>query len=227
MGDGLRPKGDAMPSASDSLHVASDPPPVAPWIGPKVAASAVLVGAVLAAFVMPALTLKLEGGLNSFVARPAPTPVRIVDADKRAGIPCAQQTWPYIDAHCLKPSNNKIASSDRTANTATTSAAAPDYGPPVVDAPKADSKTEMAKLETMPQPGPAAATPAESVPPGPVLARVPLPLPRPVAADDEDEYLPPPPVERRQARPRRYHGDPRDRLVRDLNRIIPFGILRF
>ena len=214
-----------MPSAYDSFRSSSPDDFTAP-VGPKVAASVVLITAGLAAFVAPALTMRLEGSLNSLIGPPTPAPVRIVDAERRPGVPCAQQTWPYIDAHCLKQGGDKLASSDKVAKVDV-----PEYGPPVVDAPKAetksDPKTEVAKLETMPQAQSVAASPDSAT--ASLPARVPLPTPRPVAADDDDEYLPPPPVERRQFRQRRHYGhsDPRQRLVRQLNRVIPFGILRF
>jgi hypothetical protein len=210
-------EGDAMPSAYESFRN-SNPADLAAPIGPKVSTSVVLIAAGLAAFAAPALTMTLPSGLQSYLTAPPPAPVRIVDAAKPQGIPCTQQTWPYIDAHCLKQGSDKIA----------TISAAPES--PVREAPKAEpkteSRTEVAKLDAAPQTAPAAVTSSDATA---ALARVPLPLPRPVAADEDDEYLPPP-AERRQARQQRRHygySDPRDRVVRELNRVIPFGILRF
>ncbi len=221
-----------MPSAFDAFSTSSDPDELSTPIGPKLAATAVLIAAGLAAFGGAALTDRLQVALNSFVAQPAPAPVRIVDAAQRPGIPCAQQTWPYIDAQCLKPGSDKIAKAD-----------APEYGPPVVEAPKAEprpapeSTAQVARLDDAPQMRAAPVVGLTSEPDAAALANVPLPLPRPVAADDrmprqiaadgEDELRPPMPVERRPVRARRTYGNPGERLVRQLNRVIPFGILRF
>src|SRR4051812_17911888 len=100
--------GDISMSAADMSHSVAVPAPRGPMIGPKVGATLVLVGAALAAFAAPALTLKLQNSFESFAAKPTPAPVRVVDASPRSAIPCAQQTWPYMDAHCLKQGGNRI-----------------------------------------------------------------------------------------------------------------------
>src|SRR4051812_46821318 len=122
-------------SAADATQSVTVPAPRGPLIGPKMGATIVLVGAVLAAFAAPALTLRLHNSFDSLAAAPTPAPVRVVDATPRNAIPCTQQTWPYIDAHCLRQGGNKIVAAPEPA--------------PAANGPKAEA-VQSAKLEAAP-----------------------------------------------------------------------------
>jgi hypothetical protein len=84
---------------AQTLHVASQ----IRHVGPKGAATANLVALLLVTIGMPlwqpSFGMSRDSGPVQPLA-PAPAAVKMIDAAPR-GVDCREQTWPYIDRHCL------------------------------------------------------------------------------------------------------------------------------
>lgn len=163
---------------------------------PRIAASASLLGILLAATLSLALNARPAATGDAPVNRlaeagpPRPAAVRMLDAAPRSEA-CQEQTWPYIAQNCLKPSTARPQASQTASATPNPQTEAPPAKP---EAPGAAATTPQA-----PEPGNAPQQFASA-------QDVPLPLPRPQLEDDDelDQAYPPqayPPDE-----PRRLYG---------------------
>lgn len=102
--------------------------------------------------------LALLAGLYAFSAAPTggvgatpsvdPRDVRIIDSTPSLGVPCEQQTWPYIHARCLSGGS---ATAVRTVR-------------PAAEAPELDPRNAAPAIVAAPKPAPAIAEAVPSVP---------------------------------------------------------------
>ncbi|MGE3149905.1 MAG: hypothetical protein AB7K04_12650 [Pseudorhodoplanes sp.] len=227
-------------------------------IGSRLASTAVLVAAGLAAWGALALLPSPLRNSSSRVMTAAPAPVsssvRVVTENKWSDIPCAQQSVPYVDPQCRRANDRVAVAPAALPATDEAKSEAAAIGGAKVEAAREPAPTKdnmrdqqvatparelSAPVAQTPAPQTTAASAPAMIPDAApltadegapiVLANVPLPVPRPDAADaaDDDVQAAPPP--RRQTRSARRHAysNPGARLVRQLNRIVPFGIIRF
>jgi hypothetical protein len=118
------------------------------------AAASVNLAAVVTACVAAALFLPGLPRAAPEQAASAPQPVRVVDAPA-SGKPCAEQSWPYLDAQCLKR-----APESATSTTVAPGTTSPSASPPLA----APSQTAIstAALSPVTPAAPAAPMPARS-----------------------------------------------------------------
>lgn len=142
---------------------------------------------------------------------PAADKVTIVSAAPKLDVPCAEQTWPYIDRRCLKETTQKRPQTDPPAREAFAPAApidARNATPPVIPAPTPQAAQENEPARDMIATAPPQETTSHHT--GEADEEI-------ANLDEPDEDVALPPVPPREVRrgERRRAADPGQRIVRE------------